>query len=150
LVGDLGRKTPRKDANEAAQALVQAINSLVTAGSGDGKDVRVIMYFDEAHSLSERDNGILYKTLCTALADITFPQVFSIMLSTNSSLLESHPAQIVHPSAWVNADEDPMQAPWTEIVFDCMKPGEHIIRPNQYSLAEIAEVDFMIKFGRPL
>jgi hypothetical protein len=146
----LVRKTRREEANEAAHALVQAINSLVTEGSGDGKDVRVIMYFDEAHSLSERDNGILYKTLCMALANITLPQVFSIMLSTNSSLPDLSPAQSVHPSGRVSGEEDPMQAPWTEMAFDCMDPGEHIIRPNQYSLAEIAEVDFMIKFGRPL
>jgi hypothetical protein len=144
------KETHEKSAKKAAQDLVETINSRVTEGSGDGKDVRVIMYFDEAHSLSERDEGFLYNTLCTALADITLPQVFSIMLSTNSSLPELSPARSVHPSARVSGPEDPMQAPWTEMVFDCVKPGEHIIRPNQYSLAEIAKVDFMIKFGRPL
>jgi hypothetical protein len=144
------RTTRREEANEAAQALVEAINKVVTASSGDGKDVRVIMYFDEAHSLSEPRDGILYKTLCTALADIALPQVFSIMLSTNSSLPDLSPAQSVHPSGRVSGEEDPMQAPWTEMAFDCMDTGEHIIGPNQYSLAEIAKVNFMIKFGRPL
>jgi hypothetical protein len=98
------RTTCEEKATKAARELVRAIN---TKDSGDGKDVRVIMYFDEAHSLSEPRDGVLYKTLCTVLADIALPQVFSMMLSTNSSLPDLSPAQSVHPSGRVSGPEDP-------------------------------------------
>lgn len=138
------------DTRDAARELIRTVDSLVAKQSESGLDVRVLMYFDEAHALSTnrfREAGAersLYNALCTALEDITSPevQVFSIMLSTNPSLSRFSPGH--------QDNQNDQQPSWTETIFDGVGSGGPIIRADQYSLAEIAKVEFMVKFGRPL
>lgn len=134
----------------AAWDLVKMIDSLVATQSEHGTDVRVIVYFDNAHSLSkpgftgDADDHSLYNALCTALSMMHFPRVFSIMLSTNSGLY------LPRPSPVHSTPPACPQVPWTESTFDYMDSGKPIIGAKQYSLVEIAKVEFMVKFGRPL
>jgi hypothetical protein len=141
---------PKSDASAAVKKLLGTIDALVTGTAGDAKDVRLMMYFDEAHTLLthiRNDRRSFYDALCAALSSLDSPRLFSIMLSTNCSLCNLSPSQFNYRVyQWLG---DPTQAPWTEMNFD-FPFNDPIIRPKEYSLAELASTETIVKFGRPL
>jgi len=113
---------------------------------GVPKTQPIILYFDEAnalHKVRTSDGDSYYDALCTALNGIR--PAFGIFLSTKSSLAEYAPPAEQHASSRVH-DNDHLLAPFTELPFD--------VHPQfpiwNVELAELHEVSFMCRFGRPL
>jgi hypothetical protein len=142
-------------AQHEAKELEKDINALLETKANIG-DVQILLYFDEAHCLSHvtvhEDPGgrSYYDALCSTLTLLLNCQLFAIMLSTNSNLSRFSPTQRAHHSARVHKEKDTLQAPYTELLFDCLEAGHPFIHPGEMKLAQVAEVGFMVKFGRPL
>ncbi|KAH8094593.1 hypothetical protein DFH11DRAFT_1753067, partial [Phellopilus nigrolimitatus] len=120
-------------------------------------DARVVIYFDEAHDLTNicvpSNRGSMCRTLyhafCSAANGILSKPVFFLFLSTHSSLSQFAPPQWSYPSARTAVSEDTIQPPFTELPFDCSQ-AEPLIRPGQKKLEDVANIRFMSEFGRPL
>jgi hypothetical protein len=138
-----------------ARGLVDDIDSLVEEKIPHG-NVRVLMYFDEAHTLSDvlirKDEGCrnFYDAFISAIDHMSPAALFAITLSTNSNLRRFSPPHDSHGSGRVVEGKDCLQVPYTELLFDCLENDQPIFTPGTMSLEEVSEIGFMVKFGRPL
>ncbi|KAL6303725.1 hypothetical protein BKA93DRAFT_786438 [Sparassis latifolia] len=145
-------KDHAQNAIQQGQALVETVNRL-TNRQPERHDLRIVLYFDEAHSLSDAYIGETnrYDALCSALNQLRTLPIFCITLSTNSNLTKFSPPQKRHHSARVvEGLSDPLQPPYTELPFDCLPEGKPILGTKEKTLAEVADIGFMAMFGRPL
>ena len=118
--------------------------------------VKLMLYFDEAHILTSIDvagstkaeNRNLMEILCWTLEEMRHSSVFGIFLSTNSSMARFAPRPWLARSARVRNNANDLQAPVTEIPFDC-SPG-FPLKMDQMEMKELYEVAHLAKFGRPL
>ena len=117
-------------------------------------DVRLIIYFDEAHQLcsidisNDEDCKNLHDVISSCFNRFIAFRIFGIYLSTNSHLANLAPSGPMSHSARARAAARDLQAPITEIPFDC-HPDLHIV-PNKLKLGDITRIEFMSKFGRPM
>ena len=130
-----------KDVKSTASQLLDAIQSV-------GKplkptDIHIVIYFDEAHPLHD-----LLRSVMSLLADFPF---FGIMVSTKPNLvMPAPPIERVHPSQRVVITTEHLQAPFTELPFDCLENDEPIFCLGKTLVEEVSTLAFMVKFGRPL
>ena len=120
--------------------------------------VRVVIYIDEAYSLSRAfapndPKRSFYDTFLSAFTDLGPEQdIFLISLSTHSHMAEL--ARPQHEQRSARSSESPSyhQAPYTELVFDCLPDNKPIFNPTMMAmtLGDVAELSFLVKFGRPL
>ena len=91
-------------------------------------DVHIVLYFDEVHTLTKSMGPRTgYDVLCSAFSILVDFPFFGIMLSTSCHLAKPAPARKVHPSQRViEARQDPLQAPFTELPFDVLENDEPI------------------------
>ncbi|KAF8490901.1 hypothetical protein JB92DRAFT_1290866 [Gautieria morchelliformis] len=118
------------------------VGSPDTTSRDVSEDVKLMFYFDEA------DNKNICDILCSCFEIFRAYPLFVIFLSTSFHMEALAPSGPLANSAraWINADG--LQAPITEVVFDCHK--DFPIKSHQYTLQEVSDVAFMAKFGRPL
>ncbi|TFK36232.1 hypothetical protein BDQ12DRAFT_254389 [Crucibulum laeve] len=139
-------------AAEAAKALTDRIDELTSKLMPKGA-VRLVLYFDEAHCLSDsriyNNTRNYYDALCSALNEFNQAPIFAIMISTNSSLSRFSPQNAHHSARVVNAKEDTLQVPFSEMPFDCLHDGKPVFIPGM-KIHDIEQVKFMVQFGRPL
>jgi len=117
-------------------------------------DVQLMLYFNEAHGLLDRkilddpDGKDMYDVLCLCFNAFLSSPIFVIYLLTNSNISQLAPAGQAARSgrAWTNTDA--LQAPITEVPFDCSP--DFPIPSGEPSLQDICEVRFMAQFGRPM
>jgi hypothetical protein len=126
-------------------------------GWSGGARVKLILYFDEAHTLTlqrtsiknDNDNDKTpYDVLSSSLNQFLGYPVFFVFLSTNSSLAHFAPPQALARSARIRRGEAAINAPITETPFDCYKDLK--VKQGELNLKEISSLPFMAKFGRPL
>ena len=115
--------------------------------------VKLMFYFDEASTLTQahgppNTTKNCYDILCSSFNTFRHQPLFVIFLSTSFQLEALAPSGPMAPSARARANTGGLQAPITEVVFDCGKGLP--IEPRQYKLQEVCDVTFMAKFGRPL
>jgi hypothetical protein len=117
-------------------------------------EIKVMLYFDEAHVLADRkvpgdpDGKDMYDVLCSCFnLFLSFP-LFVIYLSTNSNLSLLAPQGPLARSARARANADALQAPITETPFDCAPTLR--IKPNKLKLEDLYQIEFMAQFGRPM
>jgi hypothetical protein len=137
----------------ALKDLLQTMKTSVTTKTAQDNDVKVVIYVDEAHSLTDVkappnvDDKSLYDVLCSALSFFVESPLFVIFLSTNSNLSKLSPAP-----AWARSARarqvDAMQSPITETPFDCAP--RLLIKPHTLKLENLNSVEFLSQFGRPL
>jgi hypothetical protein len=138
-------------AESAREALGQLISIL---DSFDGHEtVKLVIYFDEAHSLTKGtppndDEKTRYDFLCSCLNRFLAYPVFTIFLSTNSSLAEFATPRALARSARIRGGLAVTHAPITETPFDC--DGDLMVRPGELKMKDISIISFMARFGRPL
>jgi len=138
-------------AESARVALGQLIRKL--DGWVGAPQIKLIIYFDEAHPLTKvvpknDDEKTLYDFLCSCLNQfLTFP-MFSIFLSTNSSLAKFAAPPALARSARIRGGKAVIHAPITETPFDCS--GDLVVKPGELSIKDISTIPFMAQFGRPL
>ncbi|KAH8109132.1 hypothetical protein DFH11DRAFT_1731386 [Phellopilus nigrolimitatus] len=160
-------KTDGRTADSAAHLFVaeqtkdkiSALISIISkfAKVNDPSDARVVIYFDEAHDLTniivpDKTGSVsrtLYHAFCSTANGILDTPVFFLFLSTHSSLSKFAPPQWMYPSARVYDGEDTIQPPFTELPFDCSQDGP-VIRPGEKALRDVATIKFMSAFGRPM
>jgi hypothetical protein len=112
--------------------------------------VKVMLYFDEAHVLvdSTDDRKTLYDILCSAIDNLRSESLFVIFLSTNSHLEKLAPSGAMAWSARARENSDALQAPITETPFDCA-PTLSVL-PKTLTMDATCDLEFMARFGRPL
>jgi hypothetical protein len=117
-------------------------------------DVQLMLYFDEAHGLLDRkipndpDEKDMYDVLCSCFNAFLSSPIFVIYLSTNFNISQLAPAGRAARSGRARANADALQAPITEVPFDCSP--DFPIPSGERSLQDVCEVRFMAQFGRPM
>ncbi|KAF8573314.1 hypothetical protein K439DRAFT_1625165 [Ramaria rubella] len=89
--------------------------------------VKLVIYFDEAHVLAadtkplttNPDDKYLYDILCSCFNYFLGRSIFFIFLSTNTSIDVFAPSSSLARSARMRDNIDTLQAPITEVPFDC-------------------------------
>lgn len=113
-----------------------------------------MLYFDEAHLLSDRkipndpDGKDMYDVLCSCFNAFLPSPIFVAYLSTSPNLSRLAPAGPAARSGRTRANGDALQAPITEVPFDCSPIFP--ITPGRLRLEEVHKVEFMAQFGRPM
>ncbi|KAH7917774.1 hypothetical protein BV22DRAFT_1135131 [Leucogyrophana mollusca] len=128
-----------QEAKSQLEGLLKRIDDNDVARA-DGKldNVKLMLYFDEAHVLATRavfgnaDRKDMHDVLCSCLNFFASYPIFAIFLSTESSINRLYA----------------LQAPITETPFDCFPAME--IDPGELKLPDLSTVEFMARFGRPL
>ncbi|KAF8344090.1 uncharacterized protein EI90DRAFT_3149527 [Cantharellus anzutake] len=130
------------------------------ASNDGGAEVKCIIYFDEAHQLTElvpREKNTArsyspYHNLGTVLSELTEFPVFFIFLSTSSHLQKSAPSPASHPSVRISQGFR-LFPPFTELPFDIFakKVFQSLKGKNKKcSLENVGQTDVMVGFGRSL
>jgi hypothetical protein len=123
-------------------------------GLQSSNHVKLMLYFDEAHILAGRrvpgdpEGKDMYDVLCSCFNFFLSSPIFVIYLSTSSNIGQLAPSGSLARSARACNGADALQAPVTEIPFDC-SPMFPII-PGKLGLDDVCEVEFMAQFGRPM
>jgi hypothetical protein len=141
------------DAHRAFESLSRAIDQRVEKPDnpkGKPDDHMIVMYFDESHALSEatKSGKTHYDHLARALNRLLAHPIFTIFLSTNSHINQLAPSPGMARSARARNDPFVLQAPITELPFDCSP--EFPLKPGMLTLASTSTIPFMAQFGRPL
>jgi hypothetical protein len=116
--------------------------------------VKLILYVNEAHILAGRrvtedpEGKDTFDVLCSCFNFFLPLPIFVIYISTSSNISQLAPSGSLARSARVRNNADALQAPVTEIPFDC-SPRFPII-PGKLGLDDVYEVEFMAQFGRPM
>jgi hypothetical protein len=136
-------------ARQTFQELLAVIDSSPTDFS---EEVKVILYFDEAHTLSEsprpRLSGkTLYDILCAALNNFVPDSFFVVFLSTTTRLGELPPSHTLAKSARPRENSHHFLAPITETLFNIS--GTFPVHSQEYTLQQTSTVAFMSNFSRP-
>jgi hypothetical protein len=143
------------EAKSQLASLLQAINmSCKTMGDYLSNGVKLIIYFDEAHVLANRKvpddpNGKdIYDVLCLCFnLFLPFP-LFVIFLSTNSSFSRLASRGSLARSARACDNPDSLQAPITEIPFDCAPTLP--VTPGEVAPKDVYQIEFMAQLGPPM
>ncbi|KAI0653244.1 hypothetical protein C8Q70DRAFT_1059483 [Cubamyces menziesii] len=154
------------DFKEAPLATCDELRAAFQPGTirGDPKGrlkiLHILMYFDEAHVLAEVPSRLAkapssppeHKTaldiLVSALDDCRDLGLFTLFMSTQSSLEHLAPSAIHARSARYSALAPSMHAPITETPFDCF--GDNRLVPSKLHCKDVCETPFMACFGRPM
>lgn len=120
--------------------------------------VVLTVYVDEVSSLLKAivpsTTRTLYDVFLSAWVNATHDQpAVLVTLSTNfrsASRTPSLPPVALHPSQQAIVPSTYHHAPFTELVFDMIPTGTFLFGPGQHSLSDVANVGFMVRFGRPL
>jgi hypothetical protein len=145
-------------AEQALQELLDAIKTKVP-NSGDAmRHLRVLLYFDEAHVLTNKRGKGLDSTnavpkmaldyLAEALNELRSMPLFALFLSTQLDIEYFAPSVFLARSARIRNQLPNVPAPITETPFDCF--GSQAIVPQRLEARHTSDVVFMSLFGRPL
>ncbi|KAH8113056.1 hypothetical protein DFH11DRAFT_1705663 [Phellopilus nigrolimitatus] len=146
-----------KQSQNKISELISFIGKLVGDDNCNSPDARVVIYFDEAHYLTNismyGDSPFLtlYDAFCSAANKILPSPVFFLFLSTQLTLSRIGPLQTVSASArlYNYSGQDNIRPPFTELPFDYFG-SEPLIRPGEKTLKDVSTIHFMSQFGRPM
>ncbi|KAF8324295.1 uncharacterized protein EI90DRAFT_3075735 [Cantharellus anzutake] len=139
---------------DSCRKFIKAISS----DDGRAEDVKCIVYFDDAHQLTEPvspNNARRYSphhNFGTVLSELAYSPVFFIFLSTSSHPPEFNPFPASHPSVRV-AQGLRLSPPFTELPFDIFvdKVFENLeSQKKNRSLENVGQTGVMAGFGRGL
>jgi hypothetical protein len=126
----------------------------VQSGSETTGFARLILIFDEAHTLTHTDTGIgrsRFHTLGHVLGWLQDCPIFSIFMSTNDKVRDFAPPAGKHPS-WRGGRLFRLLPPLTEFVStDIHAEGLHTALEdlNRLNLAAVCSPDIVTRMGRP-
>ncbi|KAI6098551.1 hypothetical protein F5141DRAFT_1010789 [Pisolithus sp. B1] len=132
--------------------LKQLLNALETVCAFlNLKDVRILLYFDEAHELGhtipDDKQKNMYDIICSSLNHCQTSAIFTLFLSTQSSLGHFSPSAEMASSAR-QLSMKYLQAPFMEMPFDCHPTFP--LKPGAFNLEQLQDLAFLACFGRPL
>lgn len=131
--GDISYNSVRIEGNR----LKEAILARVIQDCPDDEPV-IMFYLDEPQGLSSfatEDGSSVYDNFVSVAGELVGFGLLVVILLRSPTLAKRT------PSKW---------PPFTELPFDCLPDGGYIFRPNTMSLADVAAISFMVKFGRPM
>ena len=141
-------------ARKALGKLLQKIKSLTKKDDLARQRVRLVIYVDEAHELgSITSNDVtrlhVLSRCFDRLNEFEDKSLYfvGIYLSTNSKMGMLAPAAAWFASARARSPQANLQAPITEVPFDC-HPDK--VKPNSLTCADVETLEFIARFGRPL
>ncbi|KAF8592712.1 hypothetical protein K439DRAFT_1656117 [Ramaria rubella] len=134
-------------ANHAALKSMEPLQLYTATVEVQREFMELLSTMDRLEKPSE-NLDVLYDVLCSCFNALLDKPVFAIYLSTKSHLEKFAPSHELAKSARARENVDALQAPITEVPFDCSK--NLYIHPGQYTLKETCTVEFMAKFGRPM
>lgn len=109
-------------------------------GDVEHPEITALLYVDEAHELCEvtnRGSSTLYDTFTEVFDFLSQSRpIFLITISTDPVIRQSSQSRL--------------QAPYTELVFDCLLDERPIFAPGKMTLQDVSTASFMTKFGRPM
>ncbi|KAH9923393.1 hypothetical protein B0H21DRAFT_895174 [Amylocystis lapponica] len=148
--------TAQTRAKEALVLLIDKITNLSETPHTSSTAVKLMFYFDEAHMLpttlvkGDSPEKSLYDVMCSTFDTLRLEStaVFAIFLSTNSSLAKFAPVGRQANSARARENAHDLQAPLTEIPFDCS--DRFPLRMRNLTMNDLCKMEFMARFGRPL
>ncbi|KAI6002348.1 hypothetical protein EDC04DRAFT_2583821 [Pisolithus marmoratus] len=138
---------------ELENRLHQLLKALVTVCAfPNSSDIRVLLYFDEAHELdraipNDEQKKKLYNIVCSCLNRFQQRSIFTLFLSTQPSLGFLVPSAEMARSARQQS-MNMLQATFTEMPFDCHPSFP--LRPGAFPLEQLGDMAFLARFGRPL
>jgi hypothetical protein len=122
-------------------------------------EVLFFIYFDEAHVLTQVEPGRLpplqsrYDLLGFVLTKMNTLPFFAVFLSTNSSIGSFAPSTYEIPSLW-GLQSTVLHAPFTELSFDAFAENSFASlsreNPTGVRLQDVWNLDYLVKFGRPM
>lgn len=134
------KRTARSDGPDV---FLSAIESRLPHGLRH-PEIAALVYVDEAHELARvschpSDAINAYTTFTYAFHHLSQDRpIFLVAMSTD-------------PVIRNNGTSFPrFQEPFTELVFDCSLDGEPFFKRGTMTLHDVAQDDFMVKFGRPM
>ncbi|PCH41897.1 hypothetical protein WOLCODRAFT_137609 [Wolfiporia cocos MD-104 SS10] len=146
-------KRQARDTVAKGASLMKCLDRLTRCETQDYSDdktsLRLVIYFDDAHTLMWYHMGAraykcrssLYDALRCALNHMRKLPLFAVTLSTICNLIEPTPREAL---VW---GYDTLQAPYTELPFDCPIDGR---RAGQCTLEDTCQLCFLSQFRRPL
>lgn len=147
-----GLEGPR--GTEGASAFVEAIKSRLRHGLGD-KAVTALLYVDEAHELWEQPVRVLDVPTYLRITDVENLNASAVFTSVFHRFSSSQPIFLAmmstDPIIRNNRTDFPrFHEPYTATPFDCLLDGQPLFTPGTMTLAEVADLPYLVKFGRPL
>ncbi|KAB5592223.1 hypothetical protein CTheo_4320 [Ceratobasidium theobromae] len=142
----------------SAEDLIELIRSKSKSAVTDRqRPVQLVIYFDEAHSLtsntitnSDGKGLTCYQILCSVIDSFVPLDLFTMFLSTSSKLRSFSPPQEQWWSARGHrAKTDGVQVPFNELPFDQWEQ-QYLLEENKHTLKDVCSPGFMVRFGRPL
>jgi hypothetical protein len=125
-------------------------HSLLDRVEGSPRRPLVVFAFDEAHILTDNPPDMpwnLFSELRLILRQISEHAIFSLFLSTAGRFHLFSPETRSDPSNRVRDASSPTLDPITEISFDDIA---YAAEPDQVTLKQVVEMDWMCHLGRPL
>ncbi|KAF6751649.1 hypothetical protein DFP72DRAFT_1047598 [Ephemerocybe angulata] len=135
----------------AKNALSNLIEKLPPPDKRSDNRLSLLLYVDEAHTLSNRRlrsaQYSLYDGMLKAVAEYSTQNFFLLVLSTSSHLDRfAPPARLANSMRQQRAN---LVAPFTEMPFDCHPKLRKRLKPD-LNLSDIQQFEFIAQFGRPL
>ncbi|KIL68577.1 hypothetical protein M378DRAFT_22060 [Amanita muscaria Koide BX008] len=134
---------------DVAAAVEELLKVLKKEANGT---IKVVIYFDEAHELSnyqvKPNNRNRLEVLYTCLDVFSDSPLMFIFTSTTSNLHRLPSPRSKARSARREMGNSVGQAPITELPFDCHHSFP--LKPDLHSFQAICELRFLANFGRPL
>ncbi|KAF9447720.1 hypothetical protein P691DRAFT_94564 [Macrolepiota fuliginosa MF-IS2] len=141
-------------AEEAVQALaklIKCIDEQTQSEPGKGDEPKLMIYVDEAGSLTkedvaERGKAKLYY-LRSAINEFCAHSMVAVFLSTQPYIGDLAPSAMLARSTRYR-EAGALHAPITETPFDCFKPS--VLKPSRMTVGDLSDVVYMAIFGRPM
>jgi len=145
-----------------AEEILQLIAKRTDLSWTDRRQVCLLMYFDEAHCLHKppllyasgsnlvRQERTAYYALIEALDELRGLNIFSLFLSTTSSLARFAPPKQNFMSDRSRLLDIDLQPPFTELPFDIHDKTTPLATEGEDTLNQICTTSYMARFGRPL
>ena len=124
--------------------------------TGPHPHLRVVIYIDEAQNLAPLPHQqamhkrTAYDHFLVAIDKQrkTCPGLFSLFLGTSAHISQLATSAHRSSSARARVGEAGLQAPITELPFDC-HPGL-FLKPEEFDLKKTSKISHLVMFGRPL
>ncbi len=116
------------------------------------KEPLVILVFDEAHSLTSKEETQVtdFLEMQYALRGLLFQPLFTLFLSTTGKLTQFIPLKHADPSNRIVSNKLHLIEPFTDLDFDIFSNSENKKGDDDFTLEEVTQVDHMMTLGRPL
>ncbi|KAF9446908.1 hypothetical protein P691DRAFT_783135, partial [Macrolepiota fuliginosa MF-IS2] len=140
-------------AEEAVQALaklIKCIDEQTQSEPGKGDEPKLMIYVDEAGSLTKEDvterRKVKLDYLRLAINEFRPHSMIAVFLSTQPHIGDLAPSAMLSQSARYR-EAGALHAPITETPFDCFEPS--VLKPSRMTVDDLSDVVYMAIFGRP-